>query len=520
MNLYPTFHSRRRVAHAAGELNPRAHVARRAVGLPSVASLLVLVSMIGLLQPRALQAQEARELLQPCRVAGLKMEVKCGVVKRPLDPSRPAATQIDVHFVVVPALARRKLPDPVVFLAGGPGQSAIRLAPVVMGSMARLNNRRDIVFIDQRGTGKSAPLECEREEDLPLAQQVDEGQRDLSLAKCLAHLQALPHGDLRFYNTVLASQDMEAVRLSLKAGPVNLIGGSYGTRAALDYARQFPQAVRRSVLDGVAPPDMVLPRSFSADGQAALEALFVHCEKEAACAKAHPQLRAQWARLLADLPKSVLVEHPLTGQGEQVTLSRDIVLAWARAPLYSPVTASALPQAIDDAVRGRFSGLLTLGVGLGGSRSTAITAGMHLSVVCAEDMPGMATSREVPGNEFGLESARMYERMCAKWPRGSVPAGFYTLPVASSPVLMLSGGIDPATPPRHAQRVAQALGAQVQHVVVPNAGHGVMRMACMNDLIMRFIDAPADTPFAVDAACAVRVPRPGAFVGVTRGSAS
>ena len=106
----------------------------------------------------------------------------------------------------------------------------------------------------------------------------------------------------------------------------------------------------------------------------------------------------------------------------------------------------------------------------------------------------------------------MYERVCAGWPRGEVPADFYRIPPAASPVLLLSGGLDPVTPPRHAERVAQALGPKARHVVVANAGHGVMGIACMRDVLYRFIDADDDAQsLAVDAGCANAVPRPPAY---------
>jgi pimeloyl-ACP methyl ester carboxylesterase len=457
-------------------------------------------------------ADPAAAPLKPCRVAGVKTEVQCGEVLRPLDPARPDGVKIAVHYLVVPALARRKLPDPVFFLAGGPGQSAIRVAPLVLGNMTRLNNRRDLVFVDQRGTGQSAPLECKDERHLPLAQQVDAKRRDAQLAQCLAELKKLPYGDLRFFTTVLASQDLDAVRQALGADKINLVGGSYGTRAALDYARQFPGAVRRNIIDGVAPPDMVLPASFSTDGQAAFDAMLAACEQELACARAHPKLRANWAELLAGLPRSIVVSHPMTGEGEQITLTRETVLSLVRLPLYSPVLASALPQAIEDAaLRGRFEGLMGLGGGTGQRKALELAMGMHFSVVCAEDYPKLGQAADLPGKDFGKDFAQIYQTACAIWPRGQVPAEFYTIAPASAPTLLLSGGIDPATPPRHAQRVAQALGPKAQHVVVANAGHGVMNLGCMRDVLVKFIEAQDDAGLKVDAACATRIPRPLAF---------
>ncbi len=453
--------------------------------------------------------------LKPCRVAGIKTEVQCGVLSRALVPAQPNGTRIDVHYVVVPALARRKRADPIFFLAGGPGQSAIKVAPLVSQQFSRLNNRRDLVFVDQRGTGRSAPLVCEDQRSAPMAGKLDNVQREAATAQCLAQLKKLPYGDLRHFTTVHAMQDLDAVREALGASQINLIGASYGTRAALEYMRQFPAAVRRSVLDGVAPPDMVLPLSISGDGQTALEALLLACEKEAACAKMHPNLRAEWGQLLASLPQTVRLAQPLTGQIETLQMTREAVLSLVRLPLYSPLTSSALPWALSEAAKGRWEALMGLGFSASPSGAADLAMGMHFSVICAEDVPRMKNTTQAPAADFGSDFARSYERICAGWPRSEVPAGFYAIPVARSAVLLLSGGIDPVTPPRHALRVAQALGAKARHVVVANAGHGVMMLPCMRDVMLRFIDAEDDTrAAAVDSSCAARVPRPGAFVPV------
>ena len=433
-----------------------------------------------------------------------------------LDQAQPNGTRIDVHYVVVPALARRKRPDPVFFLAGGPGQSAIDVAPMVLRLFERLNNRRDLVFVDQRGTGRSAPLKCEDQRHRPLSEQLDAGMRDRFLARCLARLKKLPYGDLRHFTTVVAMQDLDAVRQALGAASIKLIGGSYGTRAALEYMRQFPHAVRRSVLDGVAPPDMVLPASFSTDGQTAFDALLAACDQEAVCHASHPGLRADWTQLLAALPQSMLVTHPLTGQREQLTITREMVLSLVRGSLYSPVAASALPFAIGEAARGGLNALLGLGVGAESPRAGELAMGMHFSVVCAEDLPRMQRATDVPGTDFGVEFGRFYGRICANWPRAEVPATFFTVPPTPALTLLLSGGLDPVTPPRHGERVAKALGQKARHVVVPNAGHGVMALGCMRDVLVRFIDAVDDVAAAeLDAGCAKRIPRPPAFMPVS-----
>ncbi|WP_428421062.1 alpha/beta fold hydrolase [Methylibium sp.] len=447
----------------------------------------------------------------PCRVKGLKHEVLCGSVTRALNPAQAAGPTIAVHYVLVPAAARYKLADPVFFFAGGPGQSAIALAGTVLPLFQRLNNRRDLVFIDQRGTGRSAPLACDSDDGLPLVQRVDAERAIQRLSACLATLRALPHGDLRQYTTSIAMADADAVRAALGAPQVNLVGGSYGTRAALDYLRQFPNRVRRMVIDGVVPPDMDLPVSMGQDVQAALDQLFADCEREPACQARHPQLRAHWRGLLAALPQAASVIDPLDGRPAGVTITPDLLASAVRGPLYAPGLAAALPFAIDEAAAGRYSALVGLAGGPGGgTRATRLFEGMHFSVVCAEDRRGL--SGESPPAGLAAVYLRPYVTLCRDWPRGNVPPAFYSLPVSPAPVLAFSGTLDPVTPPRHGERVVKALGAKARHVVVPNAGHGVMAIGCAREVVHRFIDAETEAQaLAADATCLVRLPRPPAF---------
>ena len=457
--------------------------------------------------------------LSDCHIAGFRNGVLCGSVKRPLDPEHAERGSLEIHYIVVPALARRKLTDPVYILSCGPGQSAIALAPQVMALFGRLNNRRDIVFVDQRGTGRSAPLACKDPEDESLAEQAEMERQQRLITECKAALLKQPYlkaeGDLGFFTTTIAVQDLDAVRRELGVERIDLIGGSYGTRVALEMLRQFPQTVRRTVIDGVAPADMALPASFSTDNQAAFDRLVEACAAEPACAKSHADVRARFAALLQSLPRPAKAQHPLTGAEEQFTLTREMVLGAVRGALYSPALAAALPEAIDAASRGDYAGLVGLGATQGSSKAARLATGMHLSVVCAEDMPRLAAATDKPGSEFGTSFAGLYEKLCALWPRGAVPSGFYSLPKAPSAALVLSGGIDPVTPPRHGERVAKALGPLARHVVVANAGHGVMAVGCMRDVIFRFVDAAADADaLAIDAGCAANVPRPPAFVSL------
>ncbi len=486
--------------------------------LIGAAALLTLLVPAAPAQAQSPGTRSEAAVLKPCRLDGVEHDALCGVVKRPLDPAAPNGKQIDIHFAVLPALARNKKSDPVFFFAGGPGQSAIALAGPVGRMFARVSNRRDLVLIDQRGTGRSAPLLCEADSATrPLQELVDPARQADDLKRCLAQLQKLPHGDLRQYTTSIAMADADAVRLALGAEQVNIVGGSYGTRAALEYMRQFPSRVRRAVIDGVAPPDMVLPVSFSGDAQAAWDQLLAACEKDSACNQQHPRLRADWAALLASLPRQVTVAHPLTGRDETFTLTREMASGMVRLPLYVPALAAALPHAVSQATQGRFTPLLGIAGAMAGGRDSAtrLAMGMHLSVVCAEDMPRLAMSTDRPGADFGESFTDLYRKACAEWPRGTVLPAFYEMPPAPAATLVLSGGIDPVTPPRHGERTAKALGALARHIVVPNAGHGVMAIGCMRDVLFRFIDAEGNpAAMQVDANCAQAIPRPPAFVPV------
>ncbi len=449
-----------------------------------------------------------------CRQPGLPNEVQCGQLQRPLNPLDPQSPAITVHYVVLPALTRHKQADPLFILAGGPGQSAIDLAPTLAGLYRRLNQQRDIVLVDQRGTGRSAPLVCKEPGRQALASQALATQVKQVL-QCRDELaQQAPWrtlDGLRWFTTTLAVQDMDAVRQQLGAPQVNLIGASYGTRVALEWLRLFPRTVRRAVLDGVAPPDMVLPESSGPDGEAAFEALLNSCEADAACTQRHPTLRDSWERLWRSVPRTISANHPQDGRRETFLLTPDLLAAWVRGPLYVPSLASALPAALSAAGQDRWEGLLGLNAVLSAQQSNGggVALGMHFAVVCAEDPPRITRSSPAGWND---SARQLYAQVCAQWPRGHVPSDFTQIPTSPARVLLLSGGIDPITPPRHGERVAQALGPLARHLVVPGAGHGLMGVGCLSQVITQFIrSTDSVAALAVDTRCALDIPRPPMF---------
>ncbi len=501
---------------------------RRAWG-PSARTLLRL--MLGAIAvvatPGIVRAADTASLA-PCRLKGIEREVRCGSVSMPEDPDRPDGRRLSIRFAVVPALAKNKAPDPVFVLAGGPGQAATRVAALMQPVMSRLNARRDIIYVDQRGTGDSNPLACER--DAPgqsIADSVDPERAVARLGACLQQLAV--RADTRQYATWIAMRDLEAVRAALGAERINLWGGSYGTRAALEYLRQLPQRVRSVVLDGVAPASMALPASFAVDSESALQMTLDACEADAACRAQYPQLAADLARLRAAAERGTAVDlaHPLTGAREMVKLDRDMLAGLLRAPLYAPQLGAALPFALVQAAHGRYEPLFALNLALSGRVAENFAEVMHFAVVCAEDLPRIdaAARASAAATRFGTGFIALYERACAQVAVRAVPPDFYASPSADVPVLVLSGGVDPATPPRHGEQVARTL-PRALHLVAPYLGHGVTLHGCAPELIQRFVrqaDAAGRGPFAgiedgKDAGCLARLPAPPAFRAPTFGT--
>jgi pimeloyl-ACP methyl ester carboxylesterase len=473
---------------------------------------LLLAAAIGLTRGDACAAPAAAANagLLPCRLTGLAQEVRCGEVEVAEDPAAPSGRRIKIQFAVVPALAKSKAPDPVFVLAGGPGQSAMQVAPLAMPMLAPMNTRRDIVFIDQRGTGKSNPLICPTDpKQERLADAVDMPRQIARISACLRTLDADP----RQYATWIAVRDLDAVRAVLGAEQVNLWGASYGTRVGLEFLRQFPARVRTVVLDGVAPPDMRLPASFSVDGAAALDRMIAACAKDEACSARYPAFSAQVEALFKRFdsrPVTITMPDPLTGRAQQLPFTRESMLATLRTPLYVPQLAVMLPYVIDRASSDDFGPLAALVGSFSGNDSMRLAWGMHFAVVCAEDMPRIdaADRAAAAATRFGTGFIELYAQACKQVASRPAPVEFYTLPNARVPVLLLSGGADPATPPRHAAIVAQAL-PNSRHLIAPNLGHGVSAQGCAPELIARFVrQASFD---GIDAACLERLPAPPFF---------
>ena len=456
------------------------------------------------------QAVPAIDKLQPCTGYDTPVDAYCGTFTVYENRATSQGRQIDLHIVVLPALSSDSKPDPFFFLAGGPGQGAAKMAKPLREAFRQILTNRDIVLVDQRGTGKSNPLDCINEDDSLKMLNEPEEAGIAQLKACMAGYDA----DLRLYTTDIAMDDLDEVRAFLGYDQINLYGGSYGTRAGLVYMRRHGERVRTAVLDGVAPTNMRLPLFFPRDAQRAFDRLVADCEADAGCRERYPNLGVRARTLIARLennPPLVAVMHPRTGERGDIRMTARLLANVFASTLYQPLAASVIPALIERAEHDDFQGVLAL-TSLFDSGDPNMSIGMQLSVICAEDFPRLTqeeAAKEGQGSMFWPHVMRAQRAGCEFWPRGTVDASFYDPVQSSIPTLIMSGEIDPVTPPIWGEEIKKTLPNSI-HVVMPGTGHTAGGTACGRRLIRAFIDA--GTHANLDTSCVEKVTRPPYFL--------
>ncbi len=448
--------------------------------------------------------------LKECRVPQIENAVKCGTLEVFENRTTKQGRKIGINVVVLPASARMPAPDPVFLFAGGPGQAAGDLAPQAMAILGGLNTRRDIVLIDQRGTGKSNGLTCKLPDD-ESPDWMDATKREaLSRAvfrECRETLEK--RADLTQYTTTIAMADIDEMREALGYQKINLWGGSYGTRSSMEYLRRYPDRVRSVVIDGVASPTMALPATFARDAGASYASMLAACEKNPVCNQNFPGVRADVETLLAGLekqPRRQTITNPVTGLAKEIGINHESVLMAVFSTLYVPELQAQLPAALKAAKAGNPGPLSALSSLFGDRDDDKNSLGMRFSVVCAEDVPRITDAERAKGPApFGTLFSREFIRGCEGWPRGAVPVDFHTPVVSDKPVLIFSGGLDPVTPPSFGEEVKKSLRNSV-HFIAPNLGHGVSNRGCGPKIVKRFIENASVAD--LDGKCLERIPRP------------
>ncbi len=437
--------------------------------------------------------------------------LECGKLLVPENPDMVDGRNISLNIARLPAISSRPEPDPLFIFAGGPGQAATELVPEVLTFARKVNQQRDIIFVDQRGTGKSNPLDCDSEEDPDYSLSYEESGR-LQLEKlkeCLNNYDA----DLTYYTTPYAMDDINAVRKALSYEKINVWGASYGTRAALVYMRRHPDTVRTAILDSVAPLDMNIPSHFLEDADSSLRRLFKNCDNNTQCREEFGDLEAttkQLIKKLNDSPKHISIKHPATQKDIDVVLSGQVLASYLRLALYSREMSSVLPlmiQSIND------DDFRILSVLFSSSENSlgGMSVGMQYTVLCAEDvLSGNASGAEgavsnvndLSKSVLQLNLVKPMKSICQFWPPGKLP-DTYNIPTESDiPTLILSGELDPVTPPYWGDKAAEAL-SNSEHIVVPGTHHGSSFAGCVPDIIDEFMTKASFE--SIDSSCVKKI---------------
>ncbi|MCC5827413.1 MAG: alpha/beta fold hydrolase [Alkalimonas sp.] len=439
--------------------------------------------------------------LSSCYARGLSDALRCGRIEQPLAADTGREGTISIHFAVIPAINPVHPKEAILAFAGGPGQSAFDAASTFEYALRYVRETRDILLVDQRGTGKSGVLQCD---GMDLTEQFafDESTADMAALirkqteVCREKLQV----NLQHYTTLAAASDFEAVRLALGYQKLHLYGGSYGTRMAQQYMRQYPDAVLSATLDGV----VAFNQSFAAMGltsDASLDALYAYCEASPACRQQFPQARQQFEALLVQLERSPLqtqVRHPRTYQLIDLKLTRFKLQQALRFALYSNSTRALVPFAIDQASTGDYSALV--GLMLAQDIADDLSIGVNSAVVCAEDWPFWTeqTRTEFGSSYLGAMWQLGAEAGCQVWQVKPASRNYLEPLATNTPVLLLSGGLDPVTPPSGAE-LAMAQMTNARHLIAPHATHIVATQSCAPQLISQFIAEKSAE--ALDSSC-------------------
>jgi pimeloyl-ACP methyl ester carboxylesterase len=451
-------------------------------------------------------------------------KVECGVLSVAENRSDPQSKTIQIQGAVVKTDNPSPAPDPVVYLAGGPGSSGSGELSIVLGPYSALLEKRDLVVVDQRGTGTSQPsLACPEYRKAyfeALGQQLPYNQFSAAsmaaLPACQLRLQS--EGiDLSAYNNAESAADLEDLRQALGYEQWNLLGTSYGTRLALTVLRDYPKGVRSAILDSTFPPQVEPYSGWIYSQERAFRTLFDRCAADEMCSAAYPNLEQDFYALLDKLDAEPLIvekANPFTQKKYEVLVDGDMLVNLIFLIFYDTTAIPHLPKLIEDALQGdtktlaRFMDPLFI-------IPSSIAWGMHYSVLCSTESvftDYAQVEKDVDEAEPRLAQGmlndhRLALETCAAWDRDAPGKEENRLVKSSVPTLVLSGEFDPVTPPEWGEQTAEAL-KHGYFYQFPGISHGVIwwndfTNGCSNQLVLSFLDDPSQAP---DVACLVEVP--------------
>ena len=454
--------------------------------------------------------------LTPCSIDRFNGEAKCGSYEVYENRLTRRGRKITLKIVIIPADSNDRLPDPVIYIAGGPGASATASAAGVANTLAQIRQHRDLVFLDQRGTGGSHPLNCNLYKQSDLSSYFGDVFPPDDVRKCRETLER--DADLTLYTTLSAVDDLDDVREALGYHTVNLFGASYGTRLALVYLKRHADHVRTVTLQGVSPTNEFVPRNFPQSAERALEGILGECDANEACHKAFPNLRNEASQVFEKLR---IGSVPLSLRNVNVVLTHDQAVEGIRFMLYAPGTASRIPLILHQASQGEFTPILQASLAYRRQVLPGVSLGLYFSITCAEDIPWIKPgegARLARDTFLGEASLRQLRAACRMWPRARVPNDYRKPTKSSSPVFVLTGEWDPVTPPTNGDATARYLSDSL-HVVVPHGAHDfgdLEGIQCLLDLETEFVERGSIK--GLDTSCVKAIKRRGFAVPIAQPS--
>jgi len=403
------------------------------------------------------------------------------------DREARSGRMIKLDLVILHATGPSPKPDPLFYLAGGPGQANVDVYRGYVESWFR--RERDIVFVNVRGTGGDNDLQCELHGGDANIQGYLENPFDVEeFRNCQKELKK--KFDLTKYSTPIAMDDLNDVRKALGYEKINLMGTSGGTRSSLVYMRRHPETVRSAILIGVAPLAYRNPLYHPGGAQYALDLLFKECSDDSACSEAFPSLEEEFWTVLERLeegPVQVTIAHPVTEEDVEVRLSLPAFTEAIRSMMYSIRLSRRVPLYIHQAFLGNFRPITGMAVRLERGSQQGLSLGLLLCVTCSEDVARIKpedVEQETKGTYRGDVRVRSQMAVCDIWPKSELPANYADPVDVDIPVLLFSGKLDPVTHPRWGKEAARHLPKSL-HVVFPGA-HGVFE-SCPEDIMREFL---------------------------------
>lgn len=471
----------------------------------------ILVSFAAIAMPSAASAHVQQRLthlpenvrpvrLDWCQPEGLNERIRCGVYLAQENRLRPTRRQLPIKVVVLPAKGPGRL-APVFVFAGGPGEAATSYASELLSSGLRRDH--DIVLVDQRGTAEGHRLDC------PMSVGSGDVQEYVSdlfgrlefWRECARRLSRI--ADLSQYSTPVAATDIDEIRQALGYDEIDVMGGSYGSRHAIVYAKMFPKHVHAAFLSGLVPLEVKSPLHHAEGAQRAFDLMVRDCRNDKVCKAAYPQLPADLAAVLRRLerePPHVSISDPATHKKAEVVLNRNAFTEGLRRMLYSAPAARQIPALLRRAWNGDFAAITQRSADFGYEVRKGLNVAMGLSANCNEDTERVTPNeieRYAAHTFVGPTLVRTKLTVCQIWPDAWLPADHFARFKLDVPTIVLSGFYDPIAPP-HWGDVARRHFPNSVHVVIPT-GHSLGEETCTDTLAVQLF-ATGD-PKRVDLSC-------------------